>query len=253
MPDSLQNAAPILDASGLHYAYPGCPPVLEGADFALGQERLGLIGANGSGKTTLLQLLMGLLKPQQGELRCEGRPVRSDKDLRRLRTAVGFVFQHPDDQLFMPTVLEDVAFGPLNQGLAPQAARERALETLAGLGLEGFEDRITHRLSGGEKRLVSLATVLAMRPKALLLDEPTNDLDPETRERLVTLLRSLPQAMCIVSHDWDFLHHTVDRLLVLEEGRLRQRDAAVLHVHAHAHIAGDAAHVHGEHASPGKV
>ncbi len=236
---------PLLEGRGLTYNYPGrSAPVLQSADFVLGQERLGLIGANGSGKTTLLHILMGLERPQAGEVRLQGTPMQGEKDFRILRNAVGFVFQQPDDQLFMPTVLEDVAFGPLNQGLSPDAARQRAEETLAALGLAGFGERITHRLSGGEKRLVSLATVLAMRPKVLLLDEPTNDLDPETRHRLLELLNGLPQAMCIVSHDWEFLHHTVQRLVVLKEGRLEARDAAVLHTHVHAHPGGEGNHVH---------
>lgn len=246
--------SPLLQGLALHFRYPNqAAPVLQNADFQLGHERLGLIGANGSGKTTLLQLLMGLMRPQQGEIRCQGERMDGEKDFRKLRNVVGFVFQNPDDQLFMPTVLEDVAFGPLNQGLSPKAARQRARETLQSLGLAGFEERITHRLSGGEKRLVSLATTLSMRPKALLLDEPTNDLDPETRERLVGLLRELPLAMCVVSHDYDFLRRTVDRLLILEKGKLLERDAAVLHSHVHAHPGGDAEHMHGESSAPAKT
>lgn len=239
------SSCPIIAAKGLCFTYPARGiPVLDNAHFSLGRERLGLIGSNGCGKTTFLQLIMGLLPAQSGEIHLHGEPVRREPEFRRLRNEVGFVFQNPDDQLFMPTVLEDVAFGPLNQGLAPGQAMQRARETLEQLGLHGFEQRITHRLSGGEKRLVSLATVLAMRPKALLLDEPTNDLDPATRQRLITLLAQLPQAMCIVSHDWDFLDQTVERLLVLEDGKFTPRDAAVLHTHVHAHKGGEAHHVH---------
>lgn len=239
---------PLLAAKGVSFGYAGAPPVLNGADFSLGEERLGLIGANGSGKTTLLHILMGLLRPTSGHVELDSQVVSTEKEFKELRNQVGFVFQNPDDQLFMPTVLEDVAFGPLNQGLPPEEARECAMETLRSLGLAGLEKRITHRLSGGEKRLVSLATVLAMRPRALLLDEPSNDLDPATRDRLVELLNALPQAMCIISHDWDFLDRTVSRLLVMKKGRLESRDAAVLHAHVHAHPGGEADHAHPEHA-----
>jgi cobalt/nickel transport system ATP-binding protein len=246
-PHTTHTEAPLLETRGLTASYPGTSQgrdVLRGVNLRLGQERLGLIGANGSGKTTLLHCLMGLMQPRSGEIFFEGRPLRGEKDFRVLRRGVGFVFQNPDDQLFMPTVLEDVAFGPLNQGLSPREARQRAEETLGDLGLEGYGERLTHRLSGGEKRLVSLATVLAMRPKVLLLDEPTNDLDPGTRERCVELLNSLPQAMFIVSHDWDFLDRIVNRLAVMHQGRLEPRDTAVLHRHVHAHPAGDAEHAH---------
>jgi cobalt/nickel transport system ATP-binding protein len=157
---------------------------------------------------------------------------------------VGFVFQHPDDQLFMPTVIEDVAFGPLNLGLSPAEAREKALRTLEALGIGHFAERVTHRLSGGEKRLVALATVLSMDPEALILDEPTNDLDPDTRHRLVHLLRDLPQKLLVVSHDWDFLDQVADAIAVLDQGKVTWRDFAVLHVHKHAHLGGDADHHH---------
>ncbi len=246
-PHTANAEAPLLEARALTASYAGAPgarQVLRGVNLRLGQERLGLIGANGSGKTTLLHCLMGLMQPASGEIFFEGRPMRDEKDFRILRRGVGFVFQNPDDQLFMPTVLEDVAFGPLNQGLSPREARLRAEETLRDLELEGYGERLTHRLSGGEKRLVSLATVLAMRPKVLLLDEPTNDLDPRTRDRCVELLNSLPQAMCVVSHDWDFLDRVVNRLAVMHNGLLEPRDTAVLHRHVHAHPAGDAEHAH---------
>ncbi|THB63702.1 MAG: ABC transporter ATP-binding protein, partial [Desulfovibrio sp.] len=150
-----------------------------------------------------------------------------------------------EDQLFSPTVLEDVAFGPLNLGLKPAQAKDRALETLEQLGLEGFADRITHRLSGGEKRLVALATILAMQPKALLLDEPTNDLDPPTRQRLIATLNELDLGYVIISHDWDFLAQTTEQSLTLDKdtGRL-VKSTAVPHTHVHVHEAGDAPHEH---------
>ncbi len=147
-----ETSAPFLEAKQVGLAYSGGRgAVLRGVDLQLRQERLGLIGSNGSGKTTLLHCLMGVIKPQEGEILFEGRSMRTEKEFRCLRKHVGFVFQNPDDQLFMPTVLEDVAFGPLNQGLSPKEARERAENTLERLGLSGYGERLTHRLSGGEK------------------------------------------------------------------------------------------------------
>ena len=142
------------------------------------------------------------------------------------------LFQDPDDQLFCPTVLEDVTFGPLNQGRNMNEAMEIAQSVLSTLGLSGFEQRITYRLSGGEKRLVSLATVLAMEPEVLLLDEPTNGLDDETQQRLLEHLQSLPQAMVFVSHDRTFVEQLATRAVLLQDGKLSD---AVLHSHPHTH------------------
>ena len=234
---------PLVELRGVSFTYPGGRTVLDRADFAFGDRRIGLIGANGSGKTTLLHLIMGLLRPDAGEVRFRGAPLTREKDFVPLRRAVGFVFQNADDQLFCPTVLEDVAFGPLNLGRSPAEAAEAASRTLARLGLNGFEERITHRLSGGEKRLVSLATVLAMEPEALLLDEPTNDLDPGTRHRLIHILRELPQPFLVISHDWDFLDQVTDAVYCLDSGRLAAQPPR-LHEHRHAHPAGDLPHHH---------
>jgi cobalt/nickel transport system ATP-binding protein len=236
---------PLVELHNIHYAYghPG-KPVLHGAGFSFGQRRQGVIGPNGCGKTTLLQIAMGLLPPQAGEVRFRGHAVKSEKDFFALRRAVGFLFQHADDQLFCPTVLEDVAFGPLNLGLSPAQAREIAARTLGQLGLEGFEERLTHRLSGGEKKLVSLATVLAMEPQVLLLDEPTNTLDPATRGRLIELLQQLALPCVIVSHDWDFLAQTVDEYWTVDHGHVHRCERAAPHTHVHSHPAGAQAHTH---------
>ncbi|MCA1945096.1 MAG: energy-coupling factor ABC transporter ATP-binding protein [Desulfovibrio sp.] len=221
-----------LDHASYHYAGRDLT-VLDDCSIALGSGKVGLIGPNGSGKTTLLQCLMGILRPHKGVLRFKGEVVASKESLRIMRRHVGFVFQQADDQLFSPTVLEDVAFGPLNLGLTPQEAQAAARNTLASLGLDGYEDRVCHRLSGGEKRLVALATVLAMTPELLLLDEPTNDLDPAMRKRIIHIVNELPLAMLIVSHDWDFLSRTVFSCLAMEDGRLRPVPMAVLHSHRH--------------------
>ncbi|MDK2954614.1 MAG: cobalt/nickel transport system ATP-binding protein [Desulfovibrionales bacterium] len=237
---------PLLELRDISFAYDG-KPVLQRANLAMGAGCIGLIGPNGSGKTTLLHAAMGVVTPDSGEILLNGEPVRGKKGLRELRRQVGFVFQNPEDQLFCPTVLEDVAFGPLNLGMPPKQARETASAALARLGLAGFEDRVTHRLSGGEKRLVSLATVLSMSPRGLLLDEPTNDLDPETRIRFIDIVRSLDQAMLIVSHDWDFLDQVADKLYALEHGQAVSKDRGALHRHVHAHPAGELLHEHLDH------
>lgn len=171
--------------------------------------------------------------------------MKDKKDFRILRRKLGFLFQNSDDQLFSPTVLEDVAFGPLNLGSSPEEAREISRHTLEGLGLKDFEDRITHRLSGGEKKLVALATILSMQPKLLLLDEPSNNLDPETRERLIGILRGLDQAHIIISHDLDFLASTCSHLYTIENRHLLRCREKQIHSHDHIHPYGDKPHQHG--------
>ncbi len=207
--------------SGIRFGHEPERPVLDGADFVLRPgERVGLTGPNGAGKTTLLHLMVGLLAPQQGEVEAFDRPRRSEADFREVRARAGLLFQDADDQLFCPTVAEDVAFGPLNLGRTRAEVRAIVAETLGRLGLAGFEDRLTTRLSGGEKRLVALATVLAMQPEALLLDEPTAGLDEATEHRLGAILLGLPQAMVIISHDRAFLDRLATRRVAVREGRL---------------------------------
>jgi cobalt/nickel transport system ATP-binding protein len=201
----------LIELYDITFTYPGAPqPVFQDFNFQLlPGKHIGLIGPNGCGKTTLLHLIMGLLRPQAGKIVILGKEVSKEKDFVAVRQQVGLLFQNADDQLFCPTVLEDVAFGPLNQGKPPAEAMEIARETMVRLGLHGFEDRVTYKLSGGEKKLVSLATVLAMQPQLLLLDEPTTGLDTDTKHRLVHLLQDLDIAYMIVSHEDAFLHHTV--------------------------------------------
>lgn len=223
---------PLLALQGIEFGYPG-RPVLRGVDFALAPgERVALAGDNGAGKTTLLQLLVGLYRPSVGRVLAFGRERRTERDFQAVRLRAGLLFQDPDDQLFCPTVLEDVAFGPLNQGLAPEAARQRALGTLSGLGLAALAERVTHQISGGEKRMVSLASVLAMDPDVLLLDEPTNGLDRPTEARLLEHLEALGLAMVFVSHNLGLIQRLATRVCVLRDGRLRP---AVLHCHPHEH------------------
>lgn len=211
----------LFDARGIVFAYPGRPRVLDGADLVLHEgERLCLTGPNGAGKSTLLMILMGLLVPRAGAVTAFGRERHEEKDFHDVRRLAGLVFQDPDDQLFCPTVAEDVAFGPLNMGKSRAETAEIVERTLARLELGHLRDRITHRLSGGEKRLVTLAAVLAMEPRALLLDEPTNGLDEPTCERVTTILTGLPQAMIIVSHDAEFRRRVATRSVRLEAGRV---------------------------------
>ncbi len=236
----------IIELEDICFSYETGKPVLEDLSFSLPEgEKLGLIGYNGSGKTTLMHIIMGLLKPSTGSIRVLGKPVETRKDLLAVRRTIGFLFQNADDQLFCPTVLEDVAFGPLNLGKSPKEARIMAMETLERLDLHGFENRITHKLSGGEKKLVSLATVLVMEPKALLLDEPTTGLDEDARFRIKSLLNDLDISTIIVSHEYDFLAETTRKIYSMEAGRIRfDGEASVLHDHLHKHLQARHPHRH---------
>jgi cobalt/nickel transport system ATP-binding protein len=187
---------------------------------------------------------MGLLKPTSGKIEIFSNPMESEKDFKTVRQRIGLLFQDPDDQLFSPTVLEDVAFGPLNQGKSIEEAKQIASETLASLGLSKVEDRVTYKMSGGEKRLVSLATVLAMKPEVLLLDEPTTGLDPETTEKMAGILKNLDLAYISISHNMDFIVQTVDKVLGMIDGRIVPEEETVLHSHVHAHGFGRLLHSH---------
>jgi len=187
--------------------------LLDGLDFRAGNgDRIGLLGPNGSGKTTLCHIIMGLLFPESGEVEIFGKSRKTESDFTEIRSRIGFLFQDADDQLFCPSVLEDVAFGPLNQGKSPEKAKLIATSTLAALKLDGFESRITYRLSGGEKRLVALATVLAMEPEILILDEPTSGLDEDTTERIVELLDKSHLPYIVISHDLEFVSKTTNKI-----------------------------------------
>lgn len=211
--------------------------VLDGASLSLAPgERLAIAGANGAGKTTLLRTLVGLQKPQAGRISAFGAERRVERDFHEVRRRAAYLFQDADDQLFCPTVIEDVAFGPLNMGLDDEAAMEKARATLERMGLAHLGARVTRKLSGGEKRLVCLAGVLAMDPDALLLDEPTNSLDAAHVRLLVDVLMSCGKAMILVTHDRPVLDSIATRALLLKNGRL---EPALLHKHVYTH-----AHVH---------
>lgn len=227
------------------FSYQKDRPVLKNLSFHLhDKEKVGLIGSNGGGKTTLFHLIMGLLLPKSGRIEIFGHEMRNEKDFRSVRQRIGLLFQDADDQLFSPTVLEDVAFGPLNQGKTVKKAKDIAAETLESLGLAGFEERITHKLSGGEKKLVSLATVLAMKPRVLLLDEPTTGLDSETTERIKGILNDIDISYIFISHDMDFILQTTHKIYGLTDGRILLEDEEIPHTHAHAHGYGKLPHTH---------
>ncbi len=229
----------------ISFAHPGGPRVLDNVCLDLYRgDRIGLMGPNGSGKTTLFHVIMGLLKPTAGRMEIFRKPVREERDFVKVRGRIGLLFQDADDQLFSPTVLEDVVFGPLNLGKSREEARDIARRTLELLGLSSFEDRITHKLSGGEKRLVSLATVLAMEPEVLLLDEPTTGLDEPTREKLVEVLSRLDLSYILISHEFDFLARTTQSILAMEKGRILRDEEAKIHYHFHKHPLGTVPHEH---------
>lgn len=234
--------APLIRLSGIVAGYAAAKPVLDGVDLVLNPgERMVLLGANGAGKSTLLHVITGFISASGGTVEAFGSIRRSEADFRAVRIKAGLVFQDADDQLFCPTVIEDVAFGPLNLGQSREEAYETARATLRSLELGHLADRVTHRLSGGEKRLVSIAAVLAMQPEVLLLDEPTVGLDPDAYARLSDILDSLPQAMIIVAHDAHFMARFATCAVLLKDGN-SHRGSIHQHPHHHSH-----AHVHFEH------
>ncbi|MGD0518842.1 MAG: ABC transporter ATP-binding protein [Thermoguttaceae bacterium] len=214
---------PLINIRDVDFSYSPDRPVLCGCSFRLDPgQRIALTGANGSGKTTLLHLIVGLVGPDAGSVEVFGKARREEADFHEVRRRIGLLFQDSDDQLFCPTVAEDVAFGPLNLGLKREQVRQIVSQTLADLGLAGYENRITYQLSSGEKRLVALATVLAMQPEILLLDEPTNSLDEQSAQRLLETLDSLTQAMILVSHDREFREKLTDQVFLLNQGHLEE-------------------------------
>jgi cobalt/nickel transport system ATP-binding protein len=168
----------------------------------------------------MFHIIMGLLKPSSGTIEIFGGQVNGERDFRSVRERIGLLFQDADDQLFSPTVLEDVAFGPLNLGKSQEDAKAIAQKTLDLLGLSRFEDRVTYKLSGGEKKLVSLATVLAMEPEILLLDEPSNGLDDNTKARLMKAISQLDLSFILISHEIDFLSETADFICEMRDGKI---------------------------------
>jgi len=210
----------IVEARNLVYAYPDGTEALKGVTFRITHgEAVALVGSNGAGKSTLLLHLNGYLTPTHGEV-CIGETLVTRETAALARRAVGLVFQDPDDQLFMPTVAEDVAFGPLNAGLPPEQVEQRVARALERVGMIHVRERPPYHLSAGEKRAVAIATVLSMSPDILVMDEPSANLDPRARRRLIELLHSFDHTRIIATHDLEMVVEVCSRVIVLDGGKV---------------------------------
>jgi cobalt/nickel transport system ATP-binding protein len=257
-------AEPVFELQGVRYVYAGRQVALDGIDLVIRSgERVVLLGANGSGKSTLLKLFDGIVGPSHGVIRALGRDVAAvahGEDGFRFHREVGLVFQDPDIQLFSATVLDDVAFGPLQLGLSAEEVKERCDEALEAMGITHLADRAPFELSGGEKKRAAIASVLSLRPDVILLDEPTASLDPRTKWVLVDLIRRLGESgrtLVTATHELDIVPMIADRVIVLGEDRRVLADgspgdiladtgmllrANLIHEHLHGH--GDVVHSH---------
>lgn len=209
----------VIEAKNLRYTFPDGSRALNGVDLFVEEgEDLGIIGPNGAGKTTLLLMLLGLLKGE-GDIKILGKPLNKE-NLKFIRSKVGLVFQDPEDQLFMPTVFDDVSFGPLNMELEEGEVLKRVDKALEIVGMLDKKDKMPHHLSLGEKKRIAIATVLAMEPKILLLDEPTSNLDPPSKRALIELLKDLKITKIIASHDLELISEVCDRVIFMRDGRI---------------------------------
>ena len=242
----MTDISSIIKLENISFFYPGSDTrVLDHLNLEISKgDRIGMMAPNGSGKTTLLHTIMGLCKPDSGTIEVFGKLLKKEKDFIPVRSKIGLLFQDSDDQLFCPTVLDDVAFGPLNLGFSPQDATDIAQKTLERLGIQNLEQSITHRLSGGQKRLVALASVLAMEPEVLLLDEPTAGLDNKVKEKLIHILNSLDISYFVISHEFDFVKAVTDKIYSLENGKILTDDEIHIHRHEHVHKHGKHPHIH---------
>lgn len=210
----------VVQIKDLHFAYPDGHVALRGINLNICDgEKVALVGPNGAGKSTLMLHLNGILNGGLGDLSIAGMPL-SDKNLPVIRALVGLVFQNPDDQLFSPTVFDDVAFGPLHMGLPEEEVYQRVEAALSAVGMDGFGERLSHHLSVGQKKRIAIATVLAMKPQILILDEPSAGLDPRARRALINLLRELSITMLISTHDLRMVQELFPRMVVMDEGEI---------------------------------
>lgn len=217
---ALEAGTPALELAGLKFCYPDGTPALYGVDLIVAAgERVALVGPNGAGKTTLSLHTNGLLRADEGTVRVAGIEL-TDATLREIRRRVGFVFQRAEDQLFMSTVRDDIAFGPANHGLRGAELDQRVNDALAALAITDLADRAPHHLSGGEQRRAAIATVLALRPDVLVLDEPTAGLDPAGRRELIRTLEALDVAQLIVTHDLALVLELCPRTVLVDGGRV---------------------------------
>ena len=197
----------------------GEAPVVENLSFSIKKgETVGLIGANGAGKSTIMKLMLGLITGS-GEIKVDGLPMNKE-NLGEIRKKIGFVLQDSDNQMFMPTVYEDMIFGPRNYGLSKEETDRRVDAVLAQLGLQSLKHRHNHKISGGEKRMAAIATILAMEPEMILMDEPSTALDPVNRRTVINTINRLPQTKLIASHDLDMILDTCQRVILLNHGRI---------------------------------
>lgn len=209
----------MLDLNNVTFSYEAGRPVLADLSFRIANgESVGLIGANGAGKSTLMKVLLGLLAAK-GDILVDGMRVEK-KTLPEIRRKMGFILQNSDNQMFMPTVFEDIMFAPLNYGMSREEAEKKTDEVLERLGISYLKNRHNHRISGGEKRMAAIATILAMEPDVILMDEPTSALDPYNRRIVINTIRSMYQTKLVASHDLDLILDTCDRVLLISGGRL---------------------------------
>ena len=209
-----------IECAGVNFSYQKGRKVLSDICLSVGHgESVGLIGANGVGKSTFLKLLVGLLTGYEGEIRVLGQSVNK-KNLTDIRKKTGYVFQDSDSQLFMSTVYEDVAFGPRNYGCSEEETRKKVMDALRKVHIEKLKDRQIYRMSGGEKKLASIATILSMEPEVILLDEPSVALDPRNRKNLIRILNEMPETKIIASHDLDMILDTCEKTVLLADGKI---------------------------------
>jgi cobalt/nickel transport system ATP-binding protein len=216
-----------IEVKNICYSYPDGLEAVKNMSFTIHHgDSVGIIGANGAGKSTLLMLLMGVLFPERGEV-LVGDVGVTKKTLPMIRQRLGMVFQDPEDQLFMTTVYDDVAFGPRNYKLSEKEVESRVTEALEMVGIPHLKDRAPYRLSGGEKRAAAIASVLSMQPDVLIMDEPTSALDPKSRRKLINLLKSFEHTKIITSHDLDMVLETCSRIIVINKGEVVEDGAAL--------------------------
>jgi cobalt/nickel transport system ATP-binding protein len=214
------GAVPLVEVEHLHFTYPDGFEALKGIDLRIDRgEKVALVGPNGAGKSTFMLHLNGINLPSHGVVRIDGVPV-DRATLKRIRARVGLVFQDPDDQLFSPTVFDDVAFGPLHMGIPRDEIHQRVERALAAVGMAGFGRWLPHHLSIGQRKRVALATVLSMDPELLVFDEPSSGLDPRGRRELIRLLRSLPQTVLVSTHDMRLVAEVFPRTIVMDDGQI---------------------------------
>jgi cobalt/nickel transport system ATP-binding protein len=208
----------IIELQDVHYSYPDGTRALNGISFRIVHgESVGIVGANGAGKSTLLLRINGTLLPTQGSVSI-GETILSKKTVKEIRKKIGFVFQDPDDQIFMPTVFEDVAFGPLHLGWTLENVEQSAIKALEQVNCLHLKDRPPHRLSLGQRRSISIASVISMDPDILIMDEPSSNLDPRSRRQLIQLLKKFDHSKMLASHDLDMVMQLCDRTIILNEG-----------------------------------